>query len=269
MATYFIGDIQGCFNELQAILERVQFCPDKDEIWFTGDLVARGPDSLAVLNFVRSLGSAAKVVLGNHDLHLIAIYEGIKKPKKSDKLNALLAAENLDELITWLRSQPLIQYSQTQQIVMTHAGISPQWSIAQALQHATWASDIIKGPDAYPYLADMYHNTPALWDESLEQHALFRYTINSFTRMRYCNPDMSLNLTCKSSPDQADKNLIPWFEFSKHNIGEHTLVFGHWAALMGKTELKNMIALDTGCVWGNHLTLYRLEDKQYFTLDAF
>lgn len=264
---YFVGDIQGCLDELKALLAQVNFDPKLDTLYLTGDLVARGPKSLETLYFVRSLGDAAKTVLGNHDIHLMATYYGIKKVKANDKLGPLLDAPDIAELIDWLRQQPLLL--EVDNCIMTHAGISPFWSIDKAKKLALEAESILRGDNYFAFLSNMYENTPDRWHDLLQDYERFRYIINSFTRMRFCHLDGSMEFTIKCAPDQADqRHITPWFTLKRKSWQQYTLVFGHWASLMGYTNDPEIIALDTGCVWGNHMTMWRSSDRRLFTTAA-
>lgn len=273
MAIYLVGDIQGCFSELKALLKKVAFNKDKDQLYLAGDLVARGPDSLATLRFVKSLKQAAKIVLGNHDLHLLSVYAGIKKVKKQDKLDELLAADDIDDLMSWLAQQPLLQQIGNEHAYMSHAGISPQWSLKQAVKQAKLANEKLSSTNRNYWLNVMYGEKPDNWQQVKTKEEKFRYTINAFTRMRYCFPDKRLELANKLAPsDLKSQNnnksaLLPWYELSSI-LSNTTWVFGHWAALMGHCSVPNIYALDTGCVWGNHLTMLRWHDKKIFTEPA-
>ena len=268
MATYIVGDIQGCFIELQALLTQVNFTKGEDTLYLAGDLVARGDDSLSTLRFVKSLGNSAKIVLGNHDLHLLAIHAGIRKAKVSDKLDELLNAPDLDELTHWLAQQPLIQKIGTSDAYMSHAGCSPQWDLPTALQQAHDAQAKISSVNRLHWLKLMYGEQPNHWQNAKTEAEKFRYTINAFTRMRYCYADGSLEFNLKDSPEEvavSHKNTIqPWFRLS-NTINNTPWVFGHWASLMGECQHSNIYALDTGCVWGGHLTMLRWHDKKLFT----
>ncbi|WP_448211826.1 symmetrical bis(5'-nucleosyl)-tetraphosphatase [Colwellia sp. MEBiC06753] len=263
MALYLVGDIQGCFDELDALLSKVDFNPQSDQLWLAGDLVARGPKSLETLEFVKSLGNSAKTVLGNHDLHLLAIEAGLKKPKKSDLLSPLLSAPNLHDLTNWLAQQPLLLKLPKTKAYMSHAGLSPQWTIELAKENAKFAQNKIAGKKREKWLNIMYGERPNNWHMVKTKIHRFRYTINAFTRMRYCYSDGSLDFDCKDSPSYAPKTLLPWFKLA--NLANTSWIFGHWAALMGHCNVANVYALDTGCVWGNHLTMLRWHDKQIFT----
>ena len=269
MAIYLVGDIQGCYSELQALLKQVSFNASIDQLYLAGDLVARGPDSLATLRFVKSLGQSAKVVLGNHDLHLLSVHAGIKKVKKQDKLDELLAADDVDELMNWLAQQPLLQQIGKDNAYMSHAGISPQWDLQQAIEQANFANQQLSSKNRNLWLSVMYGENPNDWLQARTEVDKFRYTINAFTRMRYCYRDKRLEFDSKLAPnrlptnEQQQINLLPWYELSS-TIHKTTWVFGHWAALMGDCTVPNIYALDTGCVWGNHLTMLRWHDKKIF-----
>lgn len=281
MAIYLVGDIQGCFNELTALLSQVNFNRENDTLYLAGDLVARGPNSLETLRFVKSLGNNAKVVLGNHDLHLLSVHAGIKKAKKSDHLSALLSAPDVDELMDWLAAQPLLQkipntstfvdkatVEPTDSAYMSHAGISPQWQLTDALEQAELIQAKLASSERKTWLALMYGEQPNSWHKANTDVEKFRYSINAFTRMRFCFTDGSLEFTHKDAPqDTTTANLLPWYELST-TINSTAWVFGHWAALMGKSSHPNIYPLDTGCVWGNQLTMLRWHDKKYFTQRA-
>lgn len=264
MAIYIVGDIQGCFSELKALLNKANFIENKDELWLAGDIVARGPDSLATIRFIKSLGQSAKMVLGNHDLHLLAIYAGIKNAHKKDQLDELLAASDIDELMNWLAQQPLIQKIPGENTYMTHAGLSPQWTIKEAIEQAGSANKKLSSKHRNKWLAKMYGELPNDWTQAKSNTEKFRYTINAFTRMRYCHKDKTLEFNCKEALADAPLDLIPWFEL-RDVVDSTNLIFGHWATLMGQCPHKNVYPLDTGCVWGNHLTMLRWDDKQVFT----
>ncbi|MCP4990568.1 MAG: symmetrical bis(5'-nucleosyl)-tetraphosphatase [Colwellia sp.] len=283
MAIYLVGDIQGCHDELINLLKHVSFDDKADTLYIAGDLVARGPDSLKTLRFVKSLGSSAKVVLGNHDLHLLAVYAGIKKVKTADKLAALLCAHDVDELMNWLAAQPLIQSIPNRTIIsdivtqeaaddnpayMTHAGISPQWTLDDAITQAAFVQSKLASDERNTWLSRMYGEKPNNWTQAKTEIEKFRYSINALTRMRYCFMDGSLEFEQKHAPSvNNSNNLRPWYELSS-TINNTTWVFGHWASLMGKSSHDNIYPLDTGCVWGNHLTMLRWHDKKYFSQAA-
>ncbi|OBW96090.1 bis(5'-nucleosyl)-tetraphosphatase (symmetrical) ApaH [Gallibacterium salpingitidis] len=269
MATYIVGDLQGCFDELQLLLQQVEFNPTADKLYLVGDLVARGDQSLECLRFVKSLGAAAQTVLGNHDLHLLATAYGIKKVKAKDRVDALFAAPDFNELIDWLRHQPLlIDCSQQQGFVITHAGISPEWDLATAKQCAHEVEQVLQQGDYKQLLTEMYSDQPDHWEDSLSGIDRLRYSINVFTRMRYCFTNKHLEFACKLPPAEAPDNLKAWFELTNPLYQQTAILFGHWASLIGYPTPKNIYALDTGCVWGNYMTMLRWEDKQFFTQTA-
>jgi len=274
MAIYLVGDIQGCFSELKALLTQVAFDEHVDQLYVAGDLVARGPDSLATLRFIKSLGTAAKVVLGNHDLHLLSVYHGIKKEKKQDLLTELLNANDIDELMQWLIQQPLLQQIGSDNAYLSHAGISPQWSLQEAIEQASNATQQLSSEGSIHWLAVMYGEQPNDWQQAHSAEDKFRYTINTLTRMRYCDDAKRLDFDHKHAPKKqpitnshTSSKLRPWYELSAV-VNTTSWVFGHWAALMGHCSHSNVYALDTGCVWGNHLSLLRWHDKQTFTEQA-
>lgn len=272
MAIYLVGDIQGCHQELQALLTQVSFDKNTDQLYVAGDLVARGPDSLATLRYIKTLNHSAKVVLGNHDLHLLAVYAGIKKVKKQDKLTDLLAAHDIHELMRWLAQQPLLQQINGEDAYMSHAGISPQWNLKEAIEQAENAHQKLRSKQKDYWLNAMYGEQPNNWQQAHSAEEKFRYTINAYTRMRYCDENKHLEFEQKASPSallasNEQKKLLPWYELS-NVINTTTWVFGHWAALMGQCSHDNIYALDTGCVWGNHLTVLRWHDKKIFIQPA-
>jgi len=276
MAIYLVGDIQGCCSELKALLKKVNFNKKNDQLYLAGDLVARGPDSLATLRLVKSLKKSANVVLGNHDLHLLAVYAGIKNVKEQDKLDQLLAADDIDDLMNWLAQQPLLQQIGNDNAYMSHAGISPQWNLKQAIKQADFVNHRLSSKRRNHWLAIMYGEKPNDWQQAYTEEEKFRYTVNAFTRMRYCYANKHLEFDNKLAPallnenttlhhnnQHEQPNLFPWYELST-TIKKTTWVFGHWAALMGQCSTPNIYALDTGCVWGKHLTMLRWHDKKIF-----
>lgn len=265
MATYIVGDLHGCFQEFQLLLAQANYNPTQDELYLTGDLVARGEDSLACLRFVKDPKNNAKTVLGNHDLHLLATLLSIKKVKPNDKVDAIFEAEDRNDLQNWLRNQPLMIQHPKHKFLLTHAGISPEWDLITALTCAKEAETILKSQHYAAYIQQMYENYPESWNEHLEGIDRWRYIINVFTRMRFCYTDKRLDFACKLPVEDAPKELLPWFELDNPLFEENSIIFGHWASLMGKSNHPNIYALDTGCAWGNHLTMLRWEDKQLFT----
>jgi len=267
MAHYFVGDIQGCFDELQLLLAKVDFSPSRDQLWAVGDLVARGPGSLATLRFLQQLEGAAFPVLGNHDLHLFAVHAGLRSPHPKDKLNELLDAPDIDALINWLRTLPLYRELPEHKVLMTHAGVPPQWDLATLKVQADAVSDALKSPDYIGELiSKMYGSNANVWHGDASELERKVYCINALTRMRFLYGDNRLDFDCKLPPvDCRDPDLTPWFERTGIIEQTHTLVFGHWAAIMGQTAKANFHALDTGCCWGEYLTLWHLEANQKIT----
>jgi len=263
MAIYFLGDVQGCYTELVALLAQVNFNKASDELWIVGDIVARGAQSLETIRFIKSLGGSAKMVLGNHDLHLLATHAGLKSPKAKDNLSALLNAPDIDELMDWLAQQPLLRKLPNEPVYMSHAGLSPQWNVATAIKQANKIHKKISGNKRHYWLRQMYGELPNDWKKADSKVAKFRYAINAFTRMRFCYQDKSLDLFYKQHPNFAPKSLKPWYHLNKE-LNKVQWVFGHWASLMGQCDHPHVYAIDTGCVWGNYLMLLRWHDKQIF-----
>lgn len=268
MATYFVGDLQGCYDELQALLEKVQFNEHEDKLYLAGDLVARGDKSLQCLRLVKALGNSAQTVLGNHDLHLIATKAGVRKPKDRDHIAPILTASDSDELIHWLRQQPLCVHLAEQNIVLSHGGISPQWDLATALNCAEEVQKYLQSDDYEELLVKMYALKPNFWRKDLTGFERLVYIINAFTRMRYCFSDGRLELKSTMTPSSAPKDLYPWFELSNPLYKNMNIIFGHWSSLRGYQTPTHIYALDTGCVWGGELTMLRWEDGQKFSQPA-
>lgn len=260
MTIYAIGDVQGCFDALQRLLEKIQFDPAKDILWFSGDLVNRGPQSLEVLRFIKALGDQHIVVLGNHDLHLLAVACG-GQTRELDTLSKILEAEDKDELITWLRKRPLLHFDSKNNFVIVHAGLAPQWSIYKAAALANEASSVIQSELFSDFVKHMYGNKPDLWEDSLTGLPRWRCIINYLTRMRLCDEFGCLDFAFKGSLKNVPPKLMPWFEVPHRANTDVKIIFGHWAALGGHVSRPNVYALDTGCVWGNQLTALRLEDE--------
>lgn len=269
MATWIIGDVQGCFDELLALVRRIGFLPGRDRLWFCGDLVNRGPKSLEVLRWVHELGHSALTVLGNHDLHLLALWHHADKRKKVDTLDAVFAAPDADLLLTWLQGQKLAHYDHVTDTLLTHAGLPPVWDLDIALACASEVEERMRGPKAHEFFAHMYGNEPARWSETLGGRERRRYTVNALTRLRYVTLDGRMDFHCKSAPGHQPAGLMPWFEHPGHAGAGLNLVFGHWAALMGRVDRPGIVALDTGCVWGNSLTAYCLETGERVSQPAF
>ena len=261
MAYYAIGDIQGCYNELQQLLEQFAFDPAQDQLWFVGDLVNRGPGSLEVLRLVRSLGDGAVTVLGNHDLHLLAVAEGIGKLHSSDTLDGILNAPDRDELLHWLRHQRLMHVAGKH--VLVHAGLLPQWTVQQALTLAHEVEDALRSDDYAVFLEKMYGNAPQVWQEDLSGHKRLRVIVNAFTRLRICTPQGEMEFKFKGEVENIPAGHLPWFDVPGRKSADATVIFGHWSAL-GLVLRDNVIALDTGCLWGGPMTAIRLGDRKLF-----
>ncbi|CUB05077.1 symmetrical bis(5'-nucleosyl)-tetraphosphatase [Marinomonas fungiae] len=265
MSTYVIGDLQGCFTPLLKLLEQIQYDPDADSLWFAGDLINRGTECLQTLRFVSSLGAKAKVVLGNHDLHLLAVAHGFATLKRGDTLLNILQASDRDELMEWLRQQPLCHYDPDFKVIMTHAGVPPCWDIEQTLRLSREVESVLRSDQLEEFLQVMYGNKPDTWSEDLTGMDRLRAITNYLTRMRFCRADSKLDLKSKEGPATARKGYAPWFLQPSKLPQETRVVFGHWAALEGITNTPNIYALDTGCVWGGALTALRLDDNQRFS----
>lgn len=267
MATYVVGDIQGCCKPLERLLAQVEFNPTHDCLWAAGDLVNRGPDNLGVLRLIKGLGESAKVVLGNHDLHLLAVNCGTRKLNRKDTIQDVLSAKDKEPLIQWLRKQPLIHCQGPW--VMTHAGVPHIWSTAEAIQLAGEVSDALSGWQHRDFLTHMYGNTPSTWSPSLKGIDRLRTITNYLTRMRFVSITGELDLETKEGSDRAPPGVRPWFVYPRKSDDQsRRFLFGHWAALEGKTGREGFYALDTGCVWGGHLTMMRLEDGQYYRQES-
>ena len=261
MAIYAIGDVQGCFSELAELVAKLEFNPQRDQLWFTGDLVNRGPQSLQVLRYVKELGTSARVVLGNHDIHLLAIANDAKKEQASDTLSPVLGAPDATELLSWLRQQPLMVREQSlNHLVMVHAGIYPWWSIQTAIERAREVETVLRGEQYPEFLTLLYGNKPKCWSDTLGRWDRLRFITNCFTRMRYCDKTGNLLLKQKGAPGLQPAGVRPWFDFleTNNNPTVTTLAFGHWSTL-GRYQKGNIVGLDTGCVWGGSLTAARIE----------
>ena len=260
MATYAIGDLQGCYDALQRLLDKLKFDPAHDQLWLAGDLVNRGPDSLASLRFVKSLGNSAITVLGNHDLHLLAIAADHKTTKDAG-LKQILAAADVDELIDWLRQQPLLHYDAQLDFALVHAGIYPGWTLQQALEYAEELHQILASDNYLDFIHHMYGNKPRSWRDELSSWDRLRFIVNSFTRMRYCDIDGKLNLKDKGPIGSQRKDSLPWFDMPKRNTRKQRILFGHWSTV-GRLNREDVYALDTGCIWGGDLTALRLDEEK-------
>lgn len=263
MARYAVGDLQGCFQPFLALLSAIDFHPDRDQLWLCGDLVNRGPESLEVLRWVFAHRDQVRCVLGNHDLHLLAVASGHSAQRKNDSFDSILNAPDREQLLNYLQGQPLLQFDEDW--LMVHAGIPPGWNFAQLERECRRAQAHWQAVGD-TFFAEMYGNEPALWREDLSGADRTRYTINALTRMRYVYRDGALELKQKCAPGQQAPELQPWFTHPNVQTGGRRVVFGHWASLMGQCTHPQVFALDTGCVWGNRLTALRLEDCERFSV---
>lgn len=265
MAIYVIGDIQGCFDPFIRLLEKVNFDTQKDCLWLTGDLVNRGPNSLEVLRFVKSV-KHTQVVLGNHDLYFLSVFYGAKDPDKQTSLRPLLDAPDSDELATWLRHRSLLHHDYERELTLVHAGLPPQWDLQKALQCANELEIVLRNENYLGFFKHMHGDEPTRWDDALQGWNRLRVIANCLTRLRFCDREGNLDLNTKG--EIAKAGYLPWFKIPQRRNKTMKILFGHWAALRGKTEDPSVIALDTGCVWGNCLTALRLEDWKLFKVDC-
>lgn len=265
MAIYAIGDIQGCYRHFRRLLDKIHFDPGNDRLWLVGDLVNRGPESLQVLRFVRDLGDAATVVLGNHDLYLLMVAAGFSRRGKDDTLSRILEAPDRDELIEWLRQRPLAHSEGA--FLMVHAGVLPSWSVSKTLSLAAEVEAALTGSRSHHFLMHLIGDRPDHWSETLKGQDRLRLIVNVLTRMRFCTRDGRLAMRAKGPPEKAPAGALPWFRTPDRAWAGHTVVCGHWSAL-GYYRLDGLIALDSGCVWGGKLTAVRLEDDAVFQVNA-
>ena len=265
MAVWVVGDVQGCLADLDALLAKIRFEPGRDRVWLTGDLVNRGPDSLGVLRRVKGLGDAALTVLGNHDLHLLACrFAPQMKPKHKDTFHDVLRAPDGDELLAWLRQQPLLHHDAPLALTMVHAGLAPAWTLAQAKACAAEVEAVLRGPDFVSLLEGMYGNLPARWDPALTGIGRLRFIVNCFTRMRFVSQDGELDLQAKGPPGSVP-GLMPWFAAPGRQSVRQRVVFGHWSTLRlsaAEESRYRVVPLDTGAIWGGTLTAWRVGTGQ-------
>jgi bis(5'-nucleosyl)-tetraphosphatase (symmetrical) len=254
-----IGDVQGCYEELRALVTRLKFSPDRDRLWFVGDLVNRGPRSLEVLRYVRSLGDNAVVVLGNHDLHLLAVAFGKRRKRRSDTLDDILAAADREQLFEWLITRPLVHFDEANQDLLLHAGVVPQWSVETTCRLAGEVQSALRANPAAVF-EHMYADEPSSWSETLSGVDRVRFVINVLTRLRVCTADGQIDLRMKGKPEGAGVGYRPWFEVENRRTSAVRIVFGHWSAL-GLVLKPGLAGLDTGCVWGSSLTALELDGK--------
>lgn len=271
MATYVVGDVHGCFTELEQLLSLINFSKN-DQLWFTGDLVNGGSESVETLEFIKSLGDKAICVLGNHDLTLLGIEYGNLKINNDRPLGftEILNNSNKENLLSWLKSKPLIHYDAKFNTLLVHAGLAPQWTLEEALKLGKEVQLMLQSNRASTFFENMFGNQPSMWQDNLSSWDRFRCIVNYMTRTRFCTTNGQLDFKYKGPLNSAPKDLIPWFEIDGRKTNNVEIVFGHWAALQGKTgqEKNGIFALDTGCVWGDKLSALRLEDKKIFAVDS-
>ena len=270
MATYAIGDIQGCYRELLDLLNEINFDENRDRLWFTGDIINRGPESLATLRLIKRLN--AVTVLGNHDLHLLAVAAGKARLRKKDTLEPLLNAPDSSELLSWLQNRPLIHQDENMPYTLLHAGLPPQWDITLALGLAGEVEQVLRGQSAPKFFAHMYGDQPDVWSEKLQGWDRLRFITNCFTRLRFCDADGRIYMQEKGPPGRQSGSLLPWYQVSGRQSAGEIIIFGHWATIrLGTVQdfrSAGVHALDTGCVWGGKLTGMRLEDEKYFSVPS-
>ena len=265
LATYAIGDLQGCYEPLRRLVDALAFDPARDRLWFTGDLVNRGPQSLQCLRYVKSLGDAAVTVFGNHDFHLLCIAEGVEANKKRDTLNDVLDAPDRDELLDWVRRRPLMHAEAG--FALVHAGLLPEWSVERARALASEVEAVLRGDGYRALLARMYGDEPRRWSEELTGIERLRVVVNAMTRLRVIDHDGAMVLAFKGKPADAPAATMPWFDFPDRASRDHTVVFGHWSAL-GRVVRDDVVCLDSGCVWGRSLSAIRLSDRRLYSVDC-
>ncbi len=268
MATYAIGDVQGCYDELQALLAKIHFDPHVDQLWFVGDLVNRGPKSLDVLRFIKQLPKPAVITLGNHDLHLLAVAAGVQSKSAKDTLDEILQADDCEQLCSWLAQQHLVYHDATLGFTMVHAGLIPQWDLATALTLNQEIEYLLQGNARHDFFKHMYGDQPDTWNDDLPGWERARFIINCFTRIRYCTPASKLDLATKTPIGTQPQGFLPWFKIPDRQHKSLQILFGHWASLEGKIDEPNVYALDTGCVWGGWLTALCLQTKEKFQVKS-
>lgn len=270
MATYAIGDVQGCYRELLELLDQINFDQTDDQLLFTGDIVNRGPGSLETLRLIRQLD--AVMVLGNHDLHLLAVAAGKAGLRRKDTLESILNANDCSELLSWLKRRPLLYRDIKTKFILIHAGLPPQWTVAQAQGHANEVEQVLRGESAAEFFSHMYGDEPEVWSEDLQDWDRLRFITNCFTRLRYCDHEGRIYMREKGPPGRQKETLMPWYQVGSRKSAGETIIFGHWATIrLGKKqdfESARVHALDTGCVWGGKLTAMRLDDEKYFSVPS-
>lgn len=260
MAIYAIGDVQGCFSELQTLLKQINFNSDTDILWFAGDIINRGPHSLETLRFIKSLDGNAVTVLGNHDLHTLAVANGRGKQGKKDTIKEILEAPDRDILLDWLIHRPLMHYDPKLNVSLVHAGIHPQWTIEQALARAGEVEAVLQGSKSHEFFHHMYGDKPPKWSDKLDGWDRLRFITNVFTRMRYCDEKGRLSLRDKGAPGNQPDGIIPWFNVKKRKTVNTRIIFGHWSTLPNP-KIENLYPLDTGCLWGGKLSAIKVDEN--------
>jgi bis(5'-nucleosyl)-tetraphosphatase (symmetrical) len=262
MAVYAIGDVQGCYSELLRLLDKIKFDPANDSLWFCGDMVNRGPESLQTLRFIKSLGDQAVSVLGNHDMHLLALYHGKQKLDKSDTLSQVLTSPDCDELMAWLQTRPLAHYDSSLKTIMMHAGVHPNWNLEQTLARSLELEQMLQGGESHLFFEKMYGDSPDLWSDDLTGLDRLRCITNVFTRMRFLTPDCRLDFAAKGAPEQhKDSDLTAWYQVNGQLDSSVKVVFGHWATL-ATGQYGRHFATDSGCVWGQCLTALQIDTTE-------
>lgn len=267
MSTYVIGDIQGCYQSFRKLLNKIKFEPKNDHLILAGDLINRGPQSLETMQYILAHQTSISCVLGNHDLHFLAIAHHCLPIGKKDTFSDILDSHFCEKIVSWLTNQPLVIYSKQFQCLISHAGLPHHFSAKKAVRLSGEVSKVLKSATRYQFYLSMYGNTPDHWSEELTGVDRLRYITNAFTRMRFCQQDGTLELSVKSAPGKQPSHLTPWFELQNQHF-QGTVIFGHWAALQGHSSRANVVAIDTGCVWGGKLTAYCLDDQRRVTVKA-
>jgi len=265
MATYAIGDVQGCYDQLRRLLDEIEFEPARDRLWFVGDLVNRGRQSLEILRFVKALGEGAVTILGNHDLHLLVVAEGFRKPHRSDTLEAVLSAPDRDELLAWLRHRKMMHAEND--YAMVHAGLLPQWTVAQAIGLGQEVERALSGENYREFLRHMYGNEPTRWRDDLLGYHRLRVITNAMTRLRLCTAEGTMEFSHKTGLQNLPSGFLPWYDVPTRASRDTAIISGHWAAL-GLVVRSDLLAIDTGCVWGRLLSAVRLDDRRIYQCDC-
>ena len=265
MSIYAIGDVQGCYDQLRRLVDQLEFDPSRDTLWLVGDLVNRGPQSAETVRFVRSLGERAVTVLGNHDLHLLVVAAGVRKPHRGDTLDGMLHAQDRDELLHWLRGRKMMHAEAG--YAMVHAGLLPQWTIEQALVLAREVEEALRAPDSIELFRHLYGNTPTAWNDALTGIERLRVIVNAMTRLRLCDAAGRMEFSHKTEPVNAPAGFMPWFDVPGRASAGTPIICGHWAAL-GLLLRDDVLGLDSGCVWGRQLSALKLEDRTLYQCDC-